>query len=124
MFLILAVQRGHKVICVTGRTDCARNHAEVMTVFGAPFFKLLNDCVFCSHAPKRAVTEGRGYSIDIWVDDMPEGVGAKDAAEFKLLEAKFPVCETLPVFNTDILPDAVWQPSAPVFQKSGKPNVN
>lgn len=125
MFITLAVQRGHTVVCVTGRTDCPRNHTEVAAIFGQPYFQLLSGCVFCSHSPKRAIVEARGYAIDIWVDDMPEGIGARDPAEFKALESKFPVCETLPIFNNaDISPTAMWAPNAPVFPKTHKTTVN
>ena len=101
------------------------NHAEVAAIFGQPYFQLLGGCVFCSHSPKRAIVEARGYAIDIWVDDMPEGIGARDAAEFKAFEAKFPVCETLPIFNNaDISPTALWEPNAPLFSKTPKITVN
>lgn len=125
MFVLRATQRGHAIICVTGRTDCPRNHAEVAAVFGPECFARLSGCVFCSHAPKRAVVESRGHAVDIWIDDLPEGIGARDAAEFKALESKFQVCETLPVFNVaELPPNTVWQPEPAAFQKKPGFDVN
>lgn len=124
LFVLWAVRRGHRVVCVTGRTNNPRNHAEVAATFGEPCFKLLSGCIFCNHMPKRAMAEAAGQFIDIWIDDMPEGIGARDASEFKALEARFEVCETLQVFNKDISPAAIWQPQSPIFQKSAKNAVN
>jgi len=115
LFVLLAVQRGHTVICVTGRTDSPRGRAEVLATFGQPTFNLLTCCIFCNHSPKRAIAESHGYNVDIWIDDMPEGVGAADPATFKQLEQKFNVCETLPLFGKNaVSPASIWQP--PVAQ--------
>jgi hypothetical protein len=111
LFIHFATKRGHRVYCVTGRTDCARNRKELANVFGAPTFALLSGCVFCDHSSKRAKMDALQVNIDIWIDDMPEGVGAPDQAVFKQLEAKFPVCETLPVFSPKVIdPHTIWQP--------------
>lgn len=117
LFVLLAVQRGHTVICVTGRTDSPRGRAEVMAAFGAPTFNLLADCVFCSHSPKRAIAEARGYQVDIWIDDLPEGVGAADPAAFRQLEQKFDVAESLPIFVKNAVdPASIWAPPAANFK--------
>lgn len=110
-FIRHAVRRGHKVVCVTGRTETAYSKLEMATLFGEETFKLLSSCVFCNHSPKRAATVSRGYKIDIWIDDMPEGIGATDKCVFQQLEDTFPVCETLPVFQRGTVdPQAVWVP--------------
>ncbi len=112
-FIRHAVQRGHKVICVTGRTESQYSRLELATLFGEAAFKLLSDCIFCNHAPKRAATIARGYKIDIWIDDMPEGIGATDKRVFQQLEDTFPVCETLPVFRSGAVdPHAIWSPES------------
>ncbi len=107
------VARGHTVLCVTGRTDCNRNRLELVRVFGEDTFKLLTCCIFCDHSPKRAHTVRLGYKVDIWIDDLPEGIGATDTQEFKKLEGQFDVCEPLPVFAPGAVNnDAIWHPPA------------
>lgn len=112
-FVILCMlQRGHKVLCVTGRSDTPYSRLQLATTFGQDVFSRLHDVVFCDHAPKRAATRAKGYAIDIWIDDMPEGIGATDKKVFKQLENLFPVCETLPVFQKDsVHPTQIWTPS-------------
>ena len=110
-FIKHAVQRGHTVLCVTGRTESTYSKLEMATLFGAEVFHLLTGCIFCNHSPKRAATLARGYTVDIWIDDMPEGIGATDKKVFQQLEDMFPVCETLPVFTKRAVdPVKVWTP--------------
>jgi hypothetical protein len=111
LIIHLMVQRGHRVVCVTGRTESPRSRLELVQLFGPETYALLTDCIFCNHAPKRAVTRQRGYKIDIWIDDLPEGIGATDRSEFKKLEDQFDVCETLPIFTAKaVSPYTVWNP--------------
>lgn len=118
--LRLFVSRGHTVICVTGRNDSTANRLQLLHVFGEDTFKLLKDCIFCDHGPKRAMTLQRGYKIDIWIDDLPEGVGATDLREFKKLEDQFDVCETLPLFMSKAVnPYTVWEPKLVVPESHG-----
>ena len=110
-FIQHAVKRGHKVICVTGRTESAFSRHELLTTFGPATYAMLTSCIFCNHSPKRERTRALGYTIDIWIDDMPEGIGATDEQVFKKLEDMFPVCETLPVFGIGAVdPVNVWTP--------------
>lgn len=112
LMVLCAVKRGHRVLCVTGRTDTPYSRLEIATLFGEETFKRLHDLVFCDHAPKRAATLARGYTIDIWIDDMPEGIAATDKKVFQQLEDMFPVCETLPVFTKRAVhPSKIWTPS-------------
>ena len=111
LFIWQARKRGHKVYCVTGRTESARGWFEVTNTFGENTFKLLNGCIFCNHGPKRARVSALKIDIDIWIDDMPEGIGAKDPDMFRQFENKFIVCETLPVFTKNAVnPSAIWIP--------------
>ena len=98
-FVHMAVRRGHRVLCVTGRTPTPTGRAELLAAFGEQTLKLLTDLIFCDHSPKRRRTRELGYNVDIWIDDMPEGVGAADKSVFRALEEIYPVCETLPVFG-------------------------
>ena len=110
-FIRQAVKRGHKVLCVTGRTESPFTKREVFSVFGEKTYSLLHDVIFCNHSPKRDRTLALGYKIDIWIDDMPEGIGATDKIVFEKLEDMFPVCETLPVFTKgNVDPNKVWMP--------------
>jgi hypothetical protein len=95
----LAVKRGHRVLCVTARTDSVKSRAEIARVFGPYIFSQLTCCIFCNHSPKRAAALSYGYNIDIWIDDLPEGIGAKSAQDFQQLERSFCVFETLPVLD-------------------------
>jgi hypothetical protein len=36
------------------------------------------DVVYCDQRPKRQVCEGLGLDVDIWIDDLPEGVGSEE----------------------------------------------
>jgi hypothetical protein len=110
-FVLMATMRGHEVICVTGRTPTPSGRLELLTVMGDQTLKLLKDLIFCDHSPKRKRTSELGYTVDIWIDDLPEGVGATDRAVFKALEDIYPVCETLPVFTKKAVdPMKVWTP--------------
>ena len=110
-FVLMAVTRGHEVLCVTGRTPTPQGRMELVTVMGEQTLKLLKDLIFCDHSPKRQRTRDLGYLVDIWIDDLPEGVGATDRSVFRALEELYPVCETLPVFNKKAVdPIKVWTP--------------
>lgn len=110
-FVLMAVKRGHEVICVTGRTPTPTGRAELLNVFGESTLKLLKDLIFCDHSPKRQRTRELGYTVDIWIDDLPEGVGATDKSVFRALEEIYPVCETLPVFGKKAIdPARIWTP--------------
>lgn len=114
LFVRCAVVRGHRVFCVTGRTESSKNWLELAELFGPAVFNLLSGCVFCNHTSKRARMKSLGHKIDIWIDDMPEGIGEKvDHQAFKQLEDQFDVCETLPIFTKRAVdPAAIWRPDS------------
>lgn len=110
-FIHAAARRGHNVLCVTGRSPTPTGRAELLAVFGDNTLKLLKDLIFCDHSPKRKKTRELGYTVDIWIDDLPEGVGATDRTVFRALEEIYPVCETLPVFGKKAVdPVKIWTP--------------
>jgi hypothetical protein len=107
----LFAKRGHTVLCVTGRTESPYSRLEMATIFGEATFKLFKDIIFCNHSPKRDATKRRGYYVDIWIDDLPEGVGATDRKVFRQLEDMCHVCEDLPVFKKKAVhPTRIWTP--------------
>lgn len=111
LIIQLAVHRGHSVICVTGRTPTPSGRAELVNAFGEQTLKLLKDVIFCDHSPKRQRTRELGYNVDVWIDDLPEGVGAADKSVFRALEEIYPVCETLPVFGKKSVDSTrIWTP--------------
>lgn len=62
--------RGHKFICVTGRS----NEGE----FGKPVIKAIDGIipiVFAGQQWKNKAAEAAGYKIDIWIDDSPLSIG-------------------------------------------------
>lgn len=69
LFIELAVERGHKVVCVSAREDCEHQRAELR--------KSLPACVpiLLSYATaKRRFASAAGVEVDIWIDDYPEAV--------------------------------------------------
>lgn len=107
----LFAKRGHTVLCVTGRTETPYSKLELAHVFGEATFRLFREIIFCNHAPKREATRRKGYLVDIWIDDLPEGVGAADRKVFKQLEDIYPVCEDLLVFTKGAVhPTRIWTP--------------
>jgi hypothetical protein len=111
LIIRLFARRGHTVLCVTGRTESNYSRLELATTFGEATFKLFKEIIFCDHSPKRIATLRRGYKVDIWIDDLPEGVGAADRKVFKQLEDMYPVCEELPVFTKgSVDPIRIWTP--------------
>jgi hypothetical protein len=65
-FVALARSRGHKVVCVSCRTDNDENRAEV-DVPGALTY-------LTSLSPKAWYMNRHGIDVDVWIDDHPECV--------------------------------------------------
>jgi hypothetical protein len=72
-FILKATTRGHKVFCVTARTEEQRNIDEVEDSFGSSL-ELIEDVVFCNHLPKKDIVDKLGINIDVWIDDKPETI--------------------------------------------------
>jgi len=69
-FILKATNKGHKVFCVTARTEEQKNIDEVEGSFGSSL-ELIEDVVFCNHIAKKDVVERLGIDIDVWIDDDP-----------------------------------------------------
>lgn len=68
IFVINAIQRNHKVYCVT-----ARAHAQDEEVLGS-IGKVVGpeNCYFTAMQGKRAYMWANKIRIDVWIDDMPD----------------------------------------------------
>lgn len=89
-FMSYAVGRGHQVVIVTCRTDRPDNRELLRKEFASrEALKFITDIVFTEHRPKRREAEARGYQIDIWIDDVPEVIGAADTHAVRKIEERF-----------------------------------
>lgn len=58
--------RGHKIVCVTGRTDEGE--------FGKPVHRDINGLipiVFAGNVWKNVAAEKAGWKVNVWIDDNP-----------------------------------------------------
>lgn len=69
-----ALDRGHKVACITRREDTEANQQEVRLAFGDLADRLRAIVMAGPDKAKRAAAESAGISVDIWIDDRPETV--------------------------------------------------
>jgi len=79
LMIDLAQSRGHKVYCVTARSD---SHSD--EVYDALGRSLGNDAIlFTSGVAKRSYAYSQGINIDVWIDDNPNmittGIKVDDA---------------------------------------------
>ena len=70
-FIELAQAGGHKVIIATLRENNYGNPKEINDALGVGH---LVPIVFCNHRYKDEMCRKAGYTVDIWIDDMPEAV--------------------------------------------------
>ena len=110
-FVLHAVERGHKVYCITARHENETNCKQVEELFGPTVFPQLAGVIYTHHQSKRAIAQFWDVRIDIWIDDMPEGVGKQSKRDFQTHEMQHKVYEELPVFQPDVVcPTEVWKP--------------
>lgn len=65
--------RGHKFVCVTGRSNEG--------VFGEPVIRTINGLipiVFAGDQWKRQAALQQGWKIDVWIDDSPEYIAKQN----------------------------------------------
>jgi hypothetical protein len=94
-FLRVASANGHRAIMVTCRSPRDDNRELIrealMTHLAADYIEK----VICTgHHPKRAAAEASGFKVDVWIDDVPEVIGARDMHEVLEIEGRFHVPTT------------------------------
>jgi hypothetical protein len=97
-FIVGAVRVGHRVICVTTAQDNGKQRSLLQQSF-AEVHPLLHAILFTGGQPKRKFALLMGHRVDIWIDDVPEVVGAFSHHEVRELEGRFPTDEPLPVID-------------------------
>lgn len=71
--VILMMQaKGHKFVCVTGRSDDEMGDQVRKAIDG------LIPIVFAGSRWKREAAKRSGWDVDVWIDDMPEMVGQQN----------------------------------------------
>ncbi len=90
-----AALRGHRVFCVTSRSDTSQNRALLRDSFGE-FYQYVTP-IFCGHKPKRAQVSLAGFQINVWIDDIPEVITARNANEVSQWERAYNSHETIPL---------------------------
>lgn len=71
-FVALANERGNKVVCISRREETEQNVEEIRSAFAGMD---VSDIVLCGTAvQKRDAAAQRGISVDVWIDDYPEGI--------------------------------------------------
>lgn len=74
-FIRMLHQAGHAAVLVTGRSDRTPHAAELLAVMRElPAIPI----VWAGAHWKRHAAAVAGYSIDIWIDDMPEYIAPQD----------------------------------------------
>lgn len=64
---------GHRVICVSARTEADGSRAELTRALPAGVPILLSE-----FGQKRQFARSRGWSVDIWIEDHPESVPSRE----------------------------------------------
>jgi hypothetical protein len=94
-FLKALVLSDHRAIVVTCRTAREDNYELIRDALArAGALHSVEDILCTSHRPKRTFAVACGYQVDVWVDDIPEVIGARDEAEVREIEARFHVAST------------------------------
>ena len=73
-FVADAQARGNRVVCITRREDTEENRAALRTAFGDLHDELAGVLLVGPDQRKRSAAAAAGISVDIWVDDYPEGI--------------------------------------------------
>lgn len=77
-FVVDAVARGNRVVCITRRDDTDENRHELRLAFGD---LEVSQTILCgSGTQKRDAAKAAGVVVDVWIDDFPEGIVSTDTA--------------------------------------------
>ena len=82
--IMLLRRRGHTAIIVTGRSDEGEFGREVRETIASVFppdKQAINQpppIVFAGLLWKREAAEQAGYSVDVWMDDLPEYIAQQN----------------------------------------------
>ncbi len=95
-FIVGANRVGHRVLITTDRGETAANRVLLAESIGNTAFRCVQ-VLYCNQYPKRRQAEIAGHHVDIWIDDLPESIGALSRREVKELSVRFPVAETIPL---------------------------
>lgn len=94
--IVGGARKGHVFLLITTLRDTAKHRARVDRILGdiRPHFRAV---LYTNGAPKRAFAATFGHKVDIWIDDLPEVVGAPTFHEVREIEGRYPNSETLPL---------------------------
>jgi HK97 family phage prohead protease len=79
-FVADAQARGNRVVCITRREDTEENRAALRDAFGDIHDELAGVLLVGPDQQKRSAAAAAGLSVDIWIDDYPEGIAERAAA--------------------------------------------
>lgn len=71
-FINNALDRGHRVYCVTARRDTEENQELIRETFHSN--ELCIPVVFSNLGSKMWTMDQRGVKVDIWIDDAPHAL--------------------------------------------------
>lgn len=77
-FVVDAVARGNRVVCITRRDDNEENRHELRLAFGD--LEVAQTILCGTGTQKRDAAKAAGVEVDVWIDDYPEGIVSADAA--------------------------------------------
>lgn len=73
-FVADATARGNRVVCITRREDTEENRSALREAFGDLHDELAGVLLCGRDQQKRSAAAAAGLTIDVWIDDYPEGI--------------------------------------------------
>lgn len=73
-FVTEATSRGNRVVCITRREDTEENRSALRDAFGDLHDELAGVLLCGRDQQKRSAAAAAGLTIDVWIDDYPEGI--------------------------------------------------